>query len=492
MIAGVTCFDHQSDWEGVTVVLDADSPSRSPTHVSYAQHEGSTRYTWGALERVWDMDANKSFRLGIDTRLRPLVFVARGTHASYPGSCEEEKCRIPGAPHPENRHDGAQAWSGNDAARCRSVCLALLPTRPESWGSARRVAARWNAFDGRWGTSNCALGFICATSPPPRSPSVQRRYAWPWCTKWSVRLVAGEPQRFPSESCRDRLPSDDELAAGDELLALGDSFSSGQGAGSYNPATTGRGNTCFRSTRAWPIVLAERTGLSPLSSLACSGAVIRQVISDSTRGERERRTSQVSRISGDPGVITITIGGNDVGFAKVLEHCVFDADCTARYRKPSGDLLEAEIARLERRLPAAYRAITRAAPRAEVLALGYPRLFPNEVPEGRAANCAAWDRLSSNEVGYLNDRTRSLNAAIGRAATAVGVDHVDVTDAFDGRELRCRGASYVNRLVVRERLFPASFHPTAAGYRRLAQIVEDRLTEARAAAATNAVRQTVD
>ena len=34
--------------------------------------------------------------------------------------------------------------------------------------------------------------------------------------------------------------------------------------------------------------------------------------------EAERRLSQVGRIHGDPDLITITIGGNDIGFAKTL------------------------------------------------------------------------------------------------------------------------------------------------------------------------------
>ena len=78
-IGGATCFDHQSDWEGVTVILDARHPSGAPVAVNYAEHEGSVRYSWAALRRLWAQTKART-----DDPVRPVVFSARGTHASYP------------------------------------------------------------------------------------------------------------------------------------------------------------------------------------------------------------------------------------------------------------------------------------------------------------------------------------------------------------------------------------------------------------------------
>ena len=164
VIAGITCHDHQSDWEGVTVVLNADSDSDSPTAVAYAQHDGVTRYSWQALEELWGRGDRARFGEGIDTKRRPLVFVAQGTHASYPTSCARDKCTVGGVPaipakrpFKENRHDGGQPWFGNQDERCPSICLAALPTRRNG------ERARWNAFDGHWGSTNCALGLFCSS-----------------------------------------------------------------------------------------------------------------------------------------------------------------------------------------------------------------------------------------------------------------------------------------------------------------------------------------
>jgi hypothetical protein len=73
---------------------------------------------------------------------------------------------------------------------------------------------------------------------------------------------------------------------------------------------------------------------------------------------------------------------------------------------------------------------------------------------------------------YLNERARALNAAIAGVAHTAGTQFVDVTDAFDGAELRCRGKTFVNRLRLSHKLFPGSFHPNAAGQERLAKVIE--------------------
>lgn len=259
------------------------------------------------------------------------------------------------------------------------------------------------------------------------------------------------------------------------VLALGDSYSSGQGAGAYDRATTGGGNTCWRSGRAWPQRLAQRLGLTALPSLACDGARTPEVVtSDKRRNQVERRVSQLSRIAGSPEIVTITIGGNDVGFASVLRHCVAERNCVKRYARPTGDLLLADIRNLERELPGVYRAIQAAAPTARVVVVGYPRLFPRAIPRSEVGNCAAWNRISSAEVRYLNARTGSLNEAIRRAAVGGNVGFVDVAEAFDGRELRCTGGGFVNRLRLRAGVPPyqrSSFHPTAAGHERIAEVV---------------------
>ena len=93
-------------------------------------------------------------------------------------------------------------------------------------------------------------------------------------------------------------------------VALGDSYSSGVGAGSYISAS---GN-CERSTDAYPEQWAGSHSPASFVSVACSGATTADVLS-----------SQVSALSTSTTLVSITIGGNDAGFSSVMETCVLES-----------------------------------------------------------------------------------------------------------------------------------------------------------------------
>jgi lysophospholipase L1-like esterase len=258
-------------------------------------------------------------------------------------------------------------------------------------------------------------------------------------------------------------------SAADPLVALGDSFSSGEGAPPFISGTAKPGvNTCHRSRLSWTFLVAAATGRRAVP-FACSGARIEHVLrTDREREEQGRHTSQIARLRDlTPSLVTLTIGGNDVGFAKVLRRCVIAVrHCDDIYRAGGVDQLEQSISDLERRLPAVYRQVRAAASGARLVVVGYPILFP---PRPGLINCT-W--MAADELRYLNARAASLNAAIRRAAAAAGVSFIDVSDALEDHELSCRGGSWVNRLGFTPKTFPYSFHPTADGYVALAGAVE--------------------
>jgi hypothetical protein len=180
-LAGKTCHEHASDWEGVTVVLgtcpthgrpcvmDADGERWTPVAVRYAQHEFLVSYSWRpTLERLWADVPNLA-------PLRPVVYVARNSHASYPARCRR-KCKqfrsFLGRGVAESAHDGRLAWTAN--ATCGD-CLQPLPL------TTAGEPAEWNAFDGRWGDQHCLLsGAYCDATGAPRAPPRQSRYGRPW------------------------------------------------------------------------------------------------------------------------------------------------------------------------------------------------------------------------------------------------------------------------------------------------------------------------
>ncbi len=182
-LPGLTCFKHDSDWEGVTVVVDVGGDEAVAVAVQYAQHADVVRYSFAALrDGPWRQPAIRSLLRGVgvksvDTADRPLVFVASGSHASYARPCRASCRQLAQKDIGEDAHDGRStpAWPGNDANRCLADgCVRLVPTRAR--GSK---PALWNAYEGVWGERRCILVSYCDAEVSPAAPAAQRRYRRP-------------------------------------------------------------------------------------------------------------------------------------------------------------------------------------------------------------------------------------------------------------------------------------------------------------------------
>jgi hypothetical protein len=182
-LPGLTCFKHDSDWEGVTVVVDVGGDEPVPVAVQYAQHSDVVRYSFQRLRDVtWLQPRIRSLLhaagvKSVDTVDRPLVFVASGSHASYAVPCRAD-CRQLAKPDiGEDRHDGRSmpTWVGNDGNRCiADGCVRLVPTRA---GGSK--PALWNAYEGVWGERRCILISYCDAEVSPAAPASQTRYRRP-------------------------------------------------------------------------------------------------------------------------------------------------------------------------------------------------------------------------------------------------------------------------------------------------------------------------
>jgi lysophospholipase L1-like esterase len=243
--------------------------------------------------------------------------------------------------------------------------------------------------------------------------------------------------------------------------ALGDSYSSGEGNPPFDDGTDTPLDQCHRSPAAWPRIIARedpRIGL--VAHLACSGATSRD-LRHRYNGER----AQLRRLSSrDVDLVTITIGGNDIGFGEVLTDC-FVSDCVR-----DGGLARARR-RIEHRLPRHlardYRGLKRAAPDATVVVVGYPRLFPGT--EAEQVGCG-W--LSDRERVTLNRLATLLDRRIQRSARRAGVEYVSVLPALEHHEL-CTRDSWVYPIGPTGGQLRG--HPLRPGQRALARIVQPRL-----------------
>lgn len=235
---------------------------------------------------------------------------------------------------------------------------------------------------------------------------------------------------------RDAAPS-----SGGQYVALGDSFSAGVG------TRDSQDDDCYRAPLGYPQLVAQDRGLA-LSYQACTGAVTDDVLAN-----------QVGALGTSTELVTVTIGGNDVGFTDVVIDCglpAWMADCQGAI--DDGRAILNGV--LPGKLDQVYGQISSRAPSAEVVVASYPRLFNGE-------DCNALTFFSAEEMAEINEATDELSALIQTRSTAAGHDFVDPGPAFLGHAV-CDDVEWVNGLSVP---VVESFHPNVAGNAAYADLV---------------------
>ncbi|GAA2144928.1 SGNH/GDSL hydrolase family protein [Actinomadura napierensis] len=272
-------------------------------------------------------------------------------------------------------------------------------------------------------------------------------------------VVAKEKQVVPAEA-----------AARGAYVALGDSYSAGVGA----EATVADRNPlerCHRTSKAYYYEVARTFHFAKGSAFwACSGAKTADVLKG-----RYGEPPQIDRLNAGTSLVTLSIGGNDVGFSKVLGGCVvhlpWSHSCTEQGKDIAG-----RMAKLRQDLPALLAKITAKAPDARVIVMGYPKAF-SEVQGVGGDNITVsdqqWLNARAYELGQLvrqsaAEEDRRIAARHGRGS----VEFVDAYSAFAGHEAGSPDP-YMNGLALNLSALeaePRSFHPTAAGQHALAQL----------------------
>jgi lysophospholipase L1-like esterase len=219
-------------------------------------------------------------------------------------------------------------------------------------------------------------------------------------------------------------------------VALGDSYSSGVGAGSYISSS----GSCDRSTNAYSQLWANANDPASYVSVACSGATTGSVIS-----------SQLSALSSVTTLVSITVGGNDVGFSSTMETCVLDSTstCVSAISTDEGKIAN----NLPGELNNVLGDIRADAPSARVVVLDYPELYDLS----KSSSCIG---LSTTDRTDLNQAADQLDSAIQAAAGRYGDVFVDVRSAFAGHEI-CDSDRWLHSVNVLD--LSESYHPTADG-----------------------------
>lgn len=226
-----------------------------------------------------------------------------------------------------------------------------------------------------------------------------------------------------------------QASATDRYVALGDSYASGVGAGSY----TSESGSCKRSNNAYPALYATNIRPASYKSVACSGATTTSVIN-----------TQLSALTSTTTLVSVQVGGNDVGFSTIMTTCVLygTSQCVAA--------VDAAMVKARNELPGklanVYNGIKTRSPSARVVVVGYPVFYEIDTP------CVG---LSDTARAKINQGINLVDDIIRTAATGHGFKFADVRSAFIGHQLCSYGEKWLHALNFLD--IGVSYHPTAAG-----------------------------
>ncbi|GAB3622808.1 hypothetical protein GCM10027418_08900 [Mariniluteicoccus endophyticus] len=265
-------------------------------------------------------------------------------------------------------------------------------------------------------------------------------------TSRTARIVAGAGTLAVVAAAAVALPAS---AAGEDYVALGDSYAAGVGAGNYIKD----GTDCMRSPGSYGGVLAAQRGYN-LNLQACSGAVTSDM------------SMQVKALSASTRRVSISIGGNDAGFAPVVTECLkpgWWGDCDGALSGANAKMTN----ELPSRLRTVYADVKARAPQAKVVVTGYPRLFNGQ-------DCSIVTFFTADEMWKLNRMADQLNGVIRTEAERAGFQFVDPTQTFSGHAV-CDNPEWIHNASIE---IKQSFHPKADGHRAYAGLIGGRLDTA--------------
>ncbi|MEU3615728.1 SGNH/GDSL hydrolase family protein [Streptomyces sp. NPDC006872] len=296
------------------------------------------------------------------------------------------------------------------------------------------------------------------------------------CGVLTTAIVVGRPDDHPESDP----PSG-------PYVALGDSYT----AGPEIPGQNGSPAGCERSDRNYPALVARRLGLpaADFRDVSCSGATVADLTAAQST-DRGTNPAQLSALSDRTRLVTLGMGGNDIGFASLVKTCVKsgvlnfalsglkglkdlkdldadsgDAPCKDRYVSDGADEVEQRIETADERLAQALAEVRRRAPEARVYVVGYPAILPSHT-----TGCGDAMGLAAGDVAYLHDKEQQLNGMLRERAEKAGADYVDTYTPSVGRDACAdRQVRWIEPLVP---LAPAaSVHPNERGEQGMADAV---------------------
>ena len=250
-----------------------------------------------------------------------------------------------------------------------------------------------------------------------------------------------------------------------DYVALGDSYTSG-------PAIPGQVDAnCARSDHNYPSLVASRERTGTFTDVSCAGATTVQMWQ-----AQGSNPPQLDALSRDTDLVTVQIGGNDVGFGSIIATCaqlgVQDPTgnpCERSYKASGQDALALAVRRTAPKIAQVLRAVHARAPHARVLVVGYPDLLPDD-----GVGCFPQVPFGQGDFGYLRDTEKRLNLMLRTQAARNRAQYVDTYGPTVGHDM-CKAPAdrWIEPLQPAAPAAPA--HPNALGEQAMAGAVLNRL-----------------
>jgi lysophospholipase L1-like esterase len=211
------------------------------------------------------------------------------------------------------------------------------------------------------------------------------------------------------------------------LVALGDSYMSGEGAIRFFAGTDNAGeDECRRSPDAYAVEVGSQAAFDGLTFLACSGAITRDMLSGeraTAKGQhKEPQIDQLRRLLVEnpdfhPGLVLVSVGGNDAGFSRIGEACLAPGSCDE-----VAPTFERRLPEVEASIRQVYRQIRQLLPGVPIVAVPYPMPLADTKRCGQLA-------LKESERRFIRAFLRQLNDTVKRAVA--GLDNTYYVETME-------------------------------------------------------------
>jgi lysophospholipase L1-like esterase len=250
-------------------------------------------------------------------------------------------------------------------------------------------------------------------------------------------------------------------------VSLGDSYS----AAPLVPTQHGDPLACYRSTNNYPSLVATGLGAANFTDVSCSGAETK----DMTGAQSVQLGSnppQFNALSKTAKLVTVGIGGNDVGLVGIAIKCLeigalapTGTACRTYYAPGGNDTVVAKINMVAARIAAVLQGIHERSPDARVAIVGYPDVAPRD-----GTGCYPLVPVSPDDLSYLNGLIVQINAMIKTQAAANDAEFVDTYADSVGHDVcTAPGTRWFEGLIPTMLAYP--LHPNALGEASMARSV---------------------